>query len=612
MCRYAAGSAPVATRYARMPSLNTVPRTCAAATMTNPRQAPKATPTVPSPTSASSTHQPTVPAVRNAETTSAPIGWSGALARLVLAQSSQRARTGAGWACRATVPRTRPAAYPRASPYRSARRTQRISAPPAGRGRRRPAGSPAPAGHGRRSPRPGSGRRARRRSARRSRRRRSGARRVPVPPRSPGCRGPRPPRPAARPAAAGGRAGRGWPPPRAGRAAARWPRRGRATSRPAPNRPRWPRRSRPAAVGSPGQRYRVSQVLLGPCRPVVEVGGARAGQPGYLRHPLVAGAGAGAEQDRDHPGRRRVRQVRAPGDRAAGDLHLRVRARVGAVEGEVVAAAGERVAEEVRRGRVLVPARRAVVEVREPARGVPVRRAGRVRGVQVPDRELPQHGGQVQRGADGLDVEQVVVPVGGVEVPDVAGRVGIVEVPVVLAPLVEGDEVGVVPDIGTRQEPGDLVADVHHRLPTGRDAHRIGVVQRIAHRPLVDLPAQEGARVVLLDDVVDLLDEALEGAGEGRVTGAEHPGGTRGRGGRRNLRRVVAVLAAVLLLDIAEHVRLDDPADRGTGGGAGRGLPGPPWRPEAAGHPARVPHVVVRRVGTVDVAVHAGLDQSRP
>src|SRR5262249_6192613 len=145
------------------------------------------------------------------------------------------------------------------------------------------------------------------------------------------------------------------------------------TSRRAPSRPRWPRRSRPTAAGSRGQRYRAREVFLDLRGPEVEVGRAGAGQARYLGHALVTGTRSGTEQDRHDTGRGRVGQVRAPGDRAAGDRHLRVGARVAAVEREVVAATGERVAEPERGRRVLVLPGGRVVEVREGSGGVPVR-----------------------------------------------------------------------------------------------------------------------------------------------------------------------------------------------------------------------------------------------
>src|SRR2546421_10055181 len=114
-----AGTAPVAIRMPRIPSLITVPTTCAAATSTAVRQAPNRQPTVPSPTSDRTSQPRTSPSVNNAETTSVEIGWSVALCRLVLAQSSHRSRVGRGWVCSRAVPMASASVYPTATPKRS-------------------------------------------------------------------------------------------------------------------------------------------------------------------------------------------------------------------------------------------------------------------------------------------------------------------------------------------------------------------------------------------------------------------------------------------------------------------------------------------------------------
>src|SRR5947207_6043424 len=119
ICRSVTGAVPVWMRYARMPSLTTVPTTCAVATNTAVRQAPSTQPVAPSPTSARTIHPIGGSSVTNADTTIAPTGWSPRLARLVLAQSSQfrwpPRRTSPPPALRRTRPR-RPADRPSASP----------------------------------------------------------------------------------------------------------------------------------------------------------------------------------------------------------------------------------------------------------------------------------------------------------------------------------------------------------------------------------------------------------------------------------------------------------------------------------------------------------------
>src|SRR6266545_4642502 len=109
MCSALAGTAPVAIRMARIPSLITVPRTCAVPTSARVRQAPSRHPTLARPMRDSPSQPATSPSVSSAETTSVDSGWSVALARLVLAQSSQRSPTRRGY---------RTAAARRGTPWR--------------------------------------------------------------------------------------------------------------------------------------------------------------------------------------------------------------------------------------------------------------------------------------------------------------------------------------------------------------------------------------------------------------------------------------------------------------------------------------------------------------